>query len=140
MEQTPLKFHCFSPGLLVMSPIHTSLLDYWLEGLQLVAALKQQTQNRDVRQGYNLSLYLTLISALNCNHAPKESQSSEKENGSNIRIKTATQRQDVQPWIMHCVTHLPQKDTVNQSFSVHPVHRYEALTKYYATRWFRFVL
>lgn len=71
------------------------MLHYWHEGLQLVAALKQNAQNRDIRQSYNLSLYLTLISALNCNHAPKESQSSEKENGSNIRIKTAMQHQDL---------------------------------------------
>lgn len=61
-----------------------------------MAALKQHAQNRDIRQRYKLSLYLTLISALNCNHAPKESQSSEKANGSNIRIKTAMQCQDVE--------------------------------------------
>lgn len=39
-----------------------------------------------------------------------------------------------------CTSFASERHCVNQSFSVHPVHRYEALTKYYATRWFRFVL
>lgn len=60
-------FHCHTGNV-----SHTFFIS-WHEGLQLMAAL-----NRDVRRRYNLSLYLTLIGALNCNHAPTESQSSEK--------------------------------------------------------------